>query len=107
MTTLHDAKRIVELFASLESLNARLASIEETRQQGTTISVEFQIKNKQGSWGDMAGVKYSTRFQSAGNLSDIAAIVLARLSDDVAHKKRKVERELRDLGATMPIGVKP
>lgn len=100
MTTLDDAKQIVSLFSKLDSLNKRLAEIEETRISGTHISVSFKQRNPEGRWGDIDGLKFGTTFP-AGEPSDIASIVLARLSDHVAAQKRQVERELAALGASL------
>ena len=98
MTTLGDAKQIVLLFSKLDSLNRRLAEIEEMRASATHIAVSFKRKNPEARWVDVDGLKFSTTFP-AGELDDIASIVLARLSDRVAAQKRQVERELAALGA--------
>lgn len=98
MTTLGDAKQIVLLFSKLDSLNRRLAEIEEMRASATHIAVSFKQKNPEGRWGDIDGLKFAETF-SAGSPTGIASIVLARLSDHVAAQKRQVERELAALGA--------
>lgn len=98
MTTLDDAKQIVLLFSKLDSLNRRLAEIEEMRASATHIAVSFKRENPEARWGDVDGLKFSTTFP-AGEPNDIATIVLARLSDQVAAQKRQVERELAALGA--------
>lgn len=98
MMTLTDAQRIVALYGKLENAKKRLAEIDSARADGTGISVLFKQKNRSGNWGDVDGLKYVAMFRT-GELNDIAAIVLARLSDEVAAQKRQIERELLWLGA--------
>lgn len=100
MTTLDEAKQIVLLFSKLDGLNKRLAEIEEARSSGTHIAISFKMKNPEGRWGDIDGLKFNETFPS-GEASDIASIVLARISDRVAAQKRKVECELASLGARL------
>lgn len=103
MVTLEQAQKIVSLFSQLDSVNKRLAEINASRDDGMSISISFKNKNRDGRcWGDVEGLKYSATFRDAGRLNDIAAIVLARLSDDMAARKRAIERQLDELGAARP-----
>lgn len=102
MVTLKQAEEIVSLHSQLKSVNERLAEIEAARENGTSITVYFKNKNPENRWGDVDGLKYARTFQQAGELNNIASIVLARLSDEVAAQKRKIERRLDDLGALRP-----
>lgn len=99
MTTLDQAKEIVALFSQLDGVNKRLAEIATARRDGTSISIYFKNENRENNWGDVEGLKYETTFHRAGDLNDIAAIVLARMSDEVASRKRKIKRRLEELGA--------
>jgi hypothetical protein len=99
MLTLTDAKRIVVLFEQLQHTKKRLAEIELARTKGTKLSLTFNVKDPDSrGWGDVEGLKYGATFH-AGELNDIAAIILARLSDQVAAQKRQIERDLLALGA--------
>lgn len=98
MTTRDDAVKIVALFGQLDSINKRLAEIDATRAKGTQISVSFKMKNPEGNWGDIDGLKYNANFRT-GDLNGIAATILGRLSEQAAEQKRKIEHDLAALGA--------
>lgn len=100
MSPLEKAQRIIALHGIIKSLSNRLAEIDIARADGVEISISFKVKNKSNpAWGASDGLKYqrSALSDSPGDLGDIAAIVLARLSDEVAQKKRQAEFELRSL----------
>lgn len=97
MTPLQRAERIIVLHKSIASLDDRLKEIDRARNFGKSIRITFKLQNPTSGWGDVDGLVYERGTLTAGNLGDIAAIVLARMSDEVARKKRDAEFELRAL----------
>lgn len=98
MTPLEKAERIIALHKTIESLNKRLSEIEWARTHGRKVYIKFWVENPNNKWTPAEGVSYEKSCLVNGDIGDIAAIVLARMSDEVGQKKRQAERELRDLG---------
>ena len=96
MTPLDKARRIIELHGSIKAHETHLSRIEEIRKQGTSIEIIVSGPNSRGYNETLMKTKQT--FQK-GTPSDIASIILARLSDEHASKLRLLKTELANLEA--------
>lgn len=94
MTPLERARRIIDLHQAIKGREEYLASIEKARKQAIKLEVAFYA-NTSSSFAEKT-LSFQQGF-SSGSLTDIAAIILARLSDEHAAKLRILKSQLADI----------
>lgn len=94
MTPLEKAQRIIDLHAAIKSREAHLRKFEKARDEA--FSVEVKITGRNSSGYPETIIETKQEFPK-GRLSDIAAIVIGRLSEEHAQKLRLLKAELAEL----------
>lgn len=94
MTPLEKAQRIIDLHAAIKSREAHLRKFEKARDEALSVDVKITGRNSSGYLETIIETKQEFL---KGRLSDIAAIVIGRLSEEHAQKLRLLKAELAEL----------
>ena len=96
MTPLEKARRIIDLHAAIKGREAHLQKFDEARANAFSVEIKITGRNSSGYPETMVETK---QVFSKGCPSDIAAIVIGRLSEEHVQKLKLLKTELAELEA--------
>jgi len=96
MTPLKKAQRIIDLHAAIKGHEAHLQKFDKARAGALSVEIKITGRNSSGYHETIVETK---QVFPKGCPSDIAAIVIGRLSEEHAQKLRLLKAELANLEA--------